>query len=124
VDLLRRPVLESGVPTLRIVPEFDVPDNVTVRMIASRILGTVNPLVLQCSEERLRHRIIVAYPGAAGGLAEAMLLQRRRELTGIRLELRSALPAGLPLRAVPGLLSLATQRNWTAARLGVTLRDQ
>src|SRR5258708_10656777 len=51
-------------------------------MIASRILGTVNPLVLQCREERLRHRVIVAYPGAANGLAEVMLLQRRRELAG------------------------------------------
>jgi hypothetical protein len=45
-------------------------------------------------------------------------------VTGIRLELRSALPAGLPLQAVRGLLPFATQRNWTAVRLGVTLRDQ
>ena len=51
-------------------------------MIASRILGTVNSLVLQCSEERLRHRIVIAYPGTADGLAEAMRFQRRRELAG------------------------------------------
>ena len=44
--------------------------------------------------------------------------------TGIRLELRSARPAGLPLQAASGLLCPATQRNWVAARLGVTLRDQ
>jgi hypothetical protein len=53
-----------------------------------------------------------------------LLARRDADPTGIRLELRSALPAGLPLQAVPGLLPLATQRNWTAARLGVTLRDQ
>ena len=82
VGLLRAPVLESGVPAFRIIPEFDVPNNVTVRMFASRILGTVNPLVLQCSEEGLGHRIVVADPGAADGLAEAMLLQGRRELAG------------------------------------------
>ncbi len=45
-------------------------------------------------------------------------------LTGIRLELRSARPAGLPLQAASGLLPSGTQRNWTADRLGVTLRDQ
>ena len=44
--------------------------------------------------------------------------------TGIRLELRSARPAGLPLQAASGLLCPATQRNLVAARLGVTLRDQ
>jgi len=41
VDLLRGPVLKSGVPTLRIVPEFDVPHNVAARMLTSRILGAV-----------------------------------------------------------------------------------
>ena len=44
--------------------------------------------------------------------------------TGIRLELRSARPAGLQLQAASGLLPPATQRNWVAARLGVTLRDR
>src|SRR6266496_1082047 len=38
--------------------------------------------------------------------------------TGIRLELRSARPAGLPLQAASGLLRPATQRDWMAARLG------
>src|SRR5205814_4768124 len=38
VDFLRGPVLKSGVPALRIVPEFDVPHNITVRVLASRIL--------------------------------------------------------------------------------------
>ena len=50
--------------------------------------------------------------------------QLHRGTTGIRLELRSARPAGLQLQAASGLLPPATQRNWVAARLGVTLRDQ
>ena len=47
VDLLRSPVLESGVPTFWIVSEFDVPYNVTARVLTSRILGAVDALVLQ-----------------------------------------------------------------------------
>src|SRR6185437_6342658 len=82
VDLLRSPVLKSGVPTPGIVPEFDVPHNVTVRMLPSRIFGPVNPLVLQCGEERPGHRIIVTGPGAPGGLPDTVFLQRRRELAG------------------------------------------
>ena len=82
VDLLRRPVLNSGVPTPRIVPEFDVPHNVAARMLAGRILGAVDTLVLQRGEERLRHGIVVTYPGAADGLPEVMYLQRPGELTG------------------------------------------
>src|SRR5580692_10092211 len=45
-------------------------------------LGTVNPLVLQSSEERLGHCIVVTDPGTAGGLPESVSLQRRRELAG------------------------------------------
>ncbi len=56
VDLLRGPVLESGVPALRIVPEFDVPHNVTARMFAGRRLGAVDALVLQGGVERFRYR--------------------------------------------------------------------
>src|SRR5689334_15726771 len=82
MDLLRGPVLKSGVPTLRIVPEFDVPHNVTARMLTGRILGAVDTLVLKRGEERLGHRIIVADPGAADGLPEVMHLQRPGELTG------------------------------------------
>ena len=82
VDLLWGPVLKSGVPTFRIVPEFDVPHNVAARVLTSRILGAVNALVLQRGEERLGHPIIVADPGTAGGLPEAMYLQRLSELTG------------------------------------------
>ena len=51
-------------------------------------------------------------------------MTRTGTATGIRLELRSARPAGLPLQAASGLLRPGTQRNWMAARLGVTLRDQ
>src|SRR6201989_1201389 len=67
-------------PTPRIVPEFDVPHNVTARMLTGRILGAMNPLVLQCSEERFGHCIVIADPGAADGLAKGMPLPRRREL--------------------------------------------
>ena len=51
-------------------------------MLASRILGPVDALVLQRGEERLGHRIIVAYPGTADGLPEIKLFQRLRELLG------------------------------------------
>jgi hypothetical protein len=56
VDLLRGPVLESGVPTSGIVPEFDVPDDVAARVLTTRVFGAVNALILQGSEERFRHR--------------------------------------------------------------------
>jgi len=82
VDLLRGPVLKSGVPTPRIVPEFNIPHNVTARVLPGRILGPVNALVLQRREERLGHRIVVTDPGTAYGLPEAVLLQRRGELAG------------------------------------------
>ena len=45
--------------TPRIVSEFDVPGNVTTCVLAGRIFGTMNPLVLERSKERLRQRIIV-----------------------------------------------------------------
>ena len=82
VDLLRGPVLKSGVPAPRIVPKFDVPYNVTARVLTSRILGAVNALVLQRREERLGHRIVVTDPGTAYRLPEAVLLQRHGELAG------------------------------------------
>ena len=82
VDLPWGPVLKSGVPALRIVPEFDVPHNVPARVLTSRILGPVDTLVLQCGEERFGHGIIVADPGAADGMPEVMLLQRPCELLG------------------------------------------
>jgi hypothetical protein len=69
-------------PTFRIVPEFDVPHNVTARVLTGRILGAVNALVLQCREERLGHRIVVTDPGTADRVPEAVFLQRRRELAG------------------------------------------
>src|ERR1017187_1343181 len=64
------------------VPEFDVPHNVSARVLAGRILGAVDTLVLQHGEERLGHRIVVTDPGAADGLPENMLLQRLSELPG------------------------------------------
>src|ERR1039457_4195862 len=79
-DLSWRPVLKPGVPAFWIVPEFNVPHNVPARVLTGRILGTVNALVLQSGEERLRHRIIVTYPGAPDGMPEAIFLQRAGEL--------------------------------------------
>ena len=51
-------------------------------MLAGRILGAVDTLVLQRSEERFSHRIIVAYPGAPDGMPDIISLQRPGELTG------------------------------------------
>jgi hypothetical protein len=82
VDLSWDPILKSGVPALRIVPEFDVPYNVPARVLAGRILGPVDALVLQRGEEGLGHRIIVAYPGAADGMPEVIFLERPGELPG------------------------------------------
>ena len=51
-------------------------------MLTGRILGPVDPLVLQSSEERFSHRIIVTDPRAADGMPEIMFTQRRGELLG------------------------------------------
>ena len=53
-----------------------------MRVLAGRILGTVDALVLQSGEERFGHRIIVAYPGAADGMPDAIFLQRTGKLPG------------------------------------------
>src|SRR4029077_14589530 len=42
----------------------------------------LDTFVLKSGEERLRHSIVVTYPGAADGLPEVMYLQRPGELTG------------------------------------------
>ena len=81
VDLLRGPVLKSGVPTFRIVPEFYVPHHVAARVLAGRVLGAVDTLVLKRGEERLRHSIVVPYTGAADRLEQVMFLQRPGKLT-------------------------------------------
>jgi hypothetical protein len=60
VDLLRGPVLEPRVPTSGVVPEFDVPYDVTAGVLTCRVLSTVNALILQGSEERFRHRVSVS----------------------------------------------------------------
>jgi hypothetical protein len=70
VDLPWGSVLKSGVPTSEIVPEPDVPVNVTVCVRSGRKLGTVNSLVLQDSEERFSHRVIIANSGPAGRMPE------------------------------------------------------
>src|SRR5260370_4153708 len=51
-------------------------------MLTGRIRGGVDTLVLKRGEKRLRHSVIVTYPGAADGLPEVMNLQRLGELTG------------------------------------------
>src|ERR1017187_8672015 len=94
VDLLRGPVLKSRVPTSAIVPELDIGGYVTMCVRSCRILSTVDSLVLQDSEERFSHRVIVANSGPAYRIQELMLLQRPGELAGcivaaaIRMEYR------------------------------------
>src|SRR5689334_6521259 len=51
-------------------------------MLAGRILGAVDALVLQGGEERLGHRVIIADSGTPGGMPDAVFLQRFRELLG------------------------------------------
>ena len=56
MDLLRGPVLESGVPTLRIVPEFDVPHNVPARVLLAQTLVTmkrIQPSIMPEFREKL-----------------------------------------------------------------------
>jgi hypothetical protein len=49
------PVLKPRVPTPRIVPEFDVPNNVSAGMLSGRVLRAVDPLVLQGGKAGLCH---------------------------------------------------------------------
>src|SRR5689334_2016014 len=51
-------------------------------MLAGRILGAVDALVLQDGEERLGHRVIIADSGTPDGMPDAVFLQRFRELLG------------------------------------------
>src|SRR5690242_21832703 len=51
-------------------------------MLAGRILGAVDALVLQGGEERLGHRVIIADSGTPDGMPDAVFLQRFRELLG------------------------------------------
>ena len=68
--------------TFWIVPEFDVPHNVPAGMLAGRILSTVNPLVLQCGEERFGHRIVITDSCAADRMPDIMLCQRPGRIAG------------------------------------------
>src|ERR1035441_3671588 len=51
-------------------------------MLAGRILGAVDTIVLQHGEERFGHRIVVTDPSTPDGMPENMLLQRLSELPG------------------------------------------
>jgi hypothetical protein len=70
-------------------------------VLAGGILGTVNAFILQRSEERFGHRIIVADPSTAGGLPEIMLLQRPDEL--LRCVVAAAIGVKIPFSARPRL---------------------
>ena len=54
--------------TSGIVSDFYVTRNVVHGVFPGRILGAINAFVLQCREERLGHRIVIADSGAAGGV--------------------------------------------------------
>ena len=82
VDLVWGLVGECRVESFGIVSEFDVPGNIVDGVAAGRVLGAVDPLVLQGGEERFGHRIIVAYPGAPDGMPEVIFPQRPGELLG------------------------------------------
>jgi hypothetical protein len=63
-----------------VIPALNVPGYIAVGVRAGGVLRAVDPLVLQCSEERFRHGIIVAYPGPPHRLPEMMPPQRTGEL--------------------------------------------
>jgi hypothetical protein len=64
-DLVRGPIAESRVKTLPIVEDLDVPRNVPRGVFPRRIDGTMNTLVLQDPEERLRQSVVEARSGPA-----------------------------------------------------------
>ena len=65
VDLPQDPVLKSGMPTLRIVPEFDVPHHVAACMLTGRIVSAMNPLVFNAAKnESARESVTAALPGS------------------------------------------------------------
>jgi len=53
-----------------IVPEFDVPSDVTPGVFPGRVDSAVNEFVFQGREERFGHGIIVADTGAADRVAQ------------------------------------------------------
>src|SRR5204863_6742193 len=79
VDLVRGSVGECRVESFGIVSEFDVSGNIVDGVAAGRVLGAVDPLVLQGGEERFGHRVVVAGPGPADGLPDVQVTQRCRE---------------------------------------------
>jgi hypothetical protein len=82
VDLPWGPIAEPRVETPRIVVHFDVPGNVASSVFPGRINGPVDELILQCREERFRHRIIVTDPGPPNRLPDIVTGQDRGELRG------------------------------------------
>ena len=82
MDLPWGPIAEPRVETPRILVHFDVPGNVASSMFPGRINGAVDELILQCREERFRHRIIVTDPGPPNRLPDIVTGQDRGELRG------------------------------------------
>jgi hypothetical protein len=89
-------------------------------MLTSGILGAIDAFVLQRREERFRHRIIVADPGAADGLPEAVLLQRPGELAGrvvtaaIRMKNRTRIERIIAGGHLDSLLDKRSLIKWSA----------
>jgi len=54
--------------TSGIVSQLDVPSNIVDGVATGRVLRAMNPLILECTEERFGHRIIIAYTGPPNGL--------------------------------------------------------
>ena len=65
-----------------VVPTFDPFEHGHLRFRLTFEPTPVQQLTLEGGEKALRHRIVVADPGAADGLPENMLPQRLSELPG------------------------------------------
>src|SRR5215217_1483154 len=76
----RGAISQSGVESACIVSKFDVRRNISVRLLAGWVRGTVHPFNLQGRVERFRHRIVITSSGPADGLADLQSLQRPGEL--------------------------------------------
>ena len=82
MDLVWGLIAEPRVETFRIVVHFDVPGNVAPSVFPGGINGPVDELVLQCREERFRHRVVIAYPGPPHRLPDVVAGQDLGELRG------------------------------------------
>src|SRR5437899_613624 len=79
---LGRFVVQPGVEPFRVVPELDIAGDVRSRVCAGWVRGSVNAFVLQCREERLGHRVIIADSGSSYRLAQSEFTDGAGELIG------------------------------------------